>query len=66
MLPVLHLDPLLGPSSLIRPVTALRDQSFKAHVAGGTEEIRADLMESGMAERGVPGVVDRSLWLMRT
>jgi hypothetical protein len=39
---------------------------FKAHVAGDTEEIRADLLERGTAERGVPGVVDRSLWLMRT
>jgi hypothetical protein len=62
MFPVLHLDPMLGPSGLIRPVTALH----KAHVAGDTEEIRADILESGTAERGVPGVVDRSLWLMRT
>jgi hypothetical protein len=40
---VLYLDPVLRAASLIRPVTALRHQALKAHVAGGAEQVRADL-----------------------
>jgi hypothetical protein len=40
---VLHLDPVLRSAAPIRAVPTLRDQTLKAHVAGGAEEIRADL-----------------------
>jgi hypothetical protein len=42
MLPVLHLHPVLRPASLIGAVTTLRHQTFKAHAAGSTEEIRTN------------------------
>jgi len=43
VLPVLDLDPVLGPTGLIGSIPALRRQAFKAHIAGRAEEIRADL-----------------------
>jgi len=40
---VLHLDPMPRPASLIGPVKALRHQALQPHVAGGAEQIGADL-----------------------
>jgi hypothetical protein len=40
MPPVLDLDPMLRPASLIGPITP---QTFKAHVAGGAEQVRPNL-----------------------
>jgi len=43
MLPVLHLDPVLGAASLIRAIPTLRYQPLKAHLARGPKQIRSDL-----------------------
>ena len=40
---VLDLDPVRRPAGAIWPVPTLRDQPFKPHVAGGAEQVRADL-----------------------
>ena len=43
MRPVLHLDPVLRPASLIGTVAALRYQTLKTHVAGGAKQVGNDL-----------------------
>jgi hypothetical protein len=43
MLPVLQLDPVFRPTSLIWPgFPPLRHQAFKAHIAGGTKQVGPD------------------------
>jgi hypothetical protein len=43
VLAILYLYPILLATAAIGPVPALRDQTFQAHVAGGAEEVGADL-----------------------
>ena len=43
VLPVLDVDPVLGPAGLIRPVAMLRHEPVKAELLRRAEEIRADL-----------------------
>jgi hypothetical protein len=43
MLPVLHLDPVLWPAGLIRPVTVIGDKTFQPKLAGFEEQVRSDL-----------------------
>ena len=43
MRPVLHLDPMFRPASLIRPIPPLRHQTLQSHPAGGAKQVRPDL-----------------------
>ena len=43
VLPVLDLDPVLGPSSLIWPVAMLRDKALKPELAGFAKQVGSDL-----------------------
>jgi hypothetical protein len=48
---VLHLYPVLRPTSLIRPVPALTHQTFEPHVAGGNKQIWPDLALFKVAQK---------------
>jgi len=43
VLPVLDLNPVLGPATLIRPVAVLRNQALKPKLASLAKQIRTDL-----------------------
>ena len=43
MLPVLDLDPAIGPATAIEAVAVFRDQALQPHQAGVAEQVRADL-----------------------
>jgi hypothetical protein len=42
MLPVLDLDPMLRPTSLIKPIAMPAHQALQAHLARGDEQVRPD------------------------
>jgi hypothetical protein len=43
MLPVLHLDPVLRPASLIRPIAMSRDKALESELASLAKQIRPNL-----------------------
>jgi hypothetical protein len=43
MLPVLDLDPAIGPATAIEAVAEFRDQALQPHQAGVPEQVRPDL-----------------------